>query len=368
MKVLHICNNFLASAVHQDMTSSLRQRDIKNVVFAPVLSLEGRVTPSDGEYAVKCVNRFDRYAFYHKQAKIYRALQKTVPVESFDLVHTHSVFSDGNAALRLKRERKLPYLVTVSNTDLNAFFRLRRLLRKRGILILREAAYIVFISEAYRQALFQRYIPPRYRDELFEKTVVIPFGIDNFWFDHIWNGEKRLLPDNQLRLLYIGNVCENKNIEGILAAGRLLQTKGWDVSLTVAGEILSQKVFRKMRHADFVTYVGVQPKEALIEYYRQSDIFVMPSFTETFGLVYAEALSQGVPIIYSQGQGFDGQFPEGYVGYHADPHSAESVAAAIDRVAEAYDTIQKHCVSAAQKFSWEAIARQYQALYEQILS
>jgi glycosyltransferase involved in cell wall biosynthesis len=67
----------------------------------------------------------------------------------------------------------------------------------------------------------------------------------------------------------------------------------------------------------------------LIDIYRANDIFVMPSFTESFGLVYAEAISQGLPVVYSIGQGFDRQFPEGEVGYHADPNSAQSVADAI---------------------------------------
>ena len=40
-----------------------------------------------------------------------------------------------------------------------------------------------------------------------------------------------------------------------------------------------------------------------------NDIFVMPSVTELL-LVYAEAMSQGLPVIYTRGQGFDGQFEE----------------------------------------------------------
>jgi len=44
----------------------------------------------------------------------------------------------------------------------------------------------------------------------------------------------------------------------------------------------------------------------------------MPSITETFGLVYAEALSQGLPVLYTRGQGFDRQFEEGEVGYAVD--------------------------------------------------
>ena len=51
----------------------------------------------------------------------------------------------------------------------------------------------------------------------------------------------------------------------------------------------------------------------------------MLSIMETFGLVYAEAMSQGLPIIYTKGQGFDEQFDEGKVGYHADCFNIEEI-------------------------------------------
>lgn len=51
-------------------------------------------------------------------------------------------------------------------------------------------------------------------------------------------------------------------------------------------------------------------KKQLREAFSISDIFVMPSKPETFGLVYVEALSQGLPILYAKGEGFDGYFDE----------------------------------------------------------
>lgn len=44
-------------------------------------------------------------------------------------------------------------------------------------------------------------------------------------------------------------------------------------------------------------------KTKIIDVYRDSDIFVMPSKFETFGLVYVEALTQGLHLIYTKGQG-----------------------------------------------------------------
>lgn len=369
MKVLHICNNYIMSTVHQEMANASRALGTQNTVFVPLPDLagNGRVTLGEGEYAVKCVSRADRYFYYRKQEKIYQALRKTVSPEKFDLIHTHCVFSDGNNALRLKRELGIPYLVTVNNTDLNAFFRLRKLLHSRGMEILREASYIIFISESYRKSLFQKYVPNALQKELYEKTRIIPFGLDSFWLDNPCREEKILSNAQQLRLFYAGTIDQNKNIGVTLQAMELLRRKGWDVTLTAAGAAAMPALLKRLSKNTSFQYVGPQPKEKLIEYYRQSDLFVMPSLTETFGLVYAEALSQGLPIIYSQGQGFDGQFPEGYVGFSANPRSAESIAEAIEQTAANYAALQKNCTAAARKFDWSTIAAQYQALYEQMI-
>lgn len=368
MKVLHICNNYTCSTVHQEMVNASRALGIQNTVFAPVLDLAGagRVTLGEGEYAVRCVSRTDRYFYYHKQEKMYRALRKTVSPEEFGLIHTHCVFSDGGIALRLKREQGIPYLVTVNNTDLNGFFRLCRPLRGRGIEILREASFIVFISEAYRRSLFQKYIPEALREELYEKTRIIPFGINRFWLDKLRREERALPEGRRLRLCYAGNIDRNKNAGMTLRAMELLRQKGWDVTLTAAGWAADPSVLRELSKDGAFQYTGPQPKEELIETYRRNDIFVMPSLMETFGLVYAEALSQGLPIVYSRGQGFDGQFPEGYAGFSCDPRSAESIADAVGRTAADYGTLQGNCAAAALKFDWSAIAAQYRALYEQM--
>ena len=93
-------------------------------------------------------------------------------------------------------------------------------------------------------------------------------------------------------------------------------------------------------------------KEEVIKYYNQSDIFVMPSLHETFGLVYAEALSQGLPIIYSQGQGIDGFFTEGQVGYHVRSKHPEDIVKAVEDIVSSYDVISSRAKEASQFFSF----------------
>ncbi|MBZ2174079.1 glycosyltransferase [Schnuerera sp. xch1] len=88
----------------------------------------------------------------------------------------------------------------------------------------------------------------------------------------------------------------------------------------------------------FIKYISYCQKE-LVNHYRDPDIFVMSSKYGTFGLVYAEAMSQGLPVIYIRGQGFDGQVNEGEVGYSVQYDSAEEIAKRIEDILDNYENI-----------------------------
>ena len=95
---------------------------------------------------------------------------------------------------------------------------------------------------------------------------------------------------------------------------------------------------------------------------------MLPSLTESFGLVYAEALTQGLPVIYSAGQGFDQQFPEGFVGYHVNPLSPEDIVCQIQQVIKEYDSLQPHCGEAAAQFSQDAVCACSEAYYREAVN
>ena len=89
----------------------------------------------------------------------------------------------------------------------------------------------------------------------------------------------------------------------------------------------------------------------------------MPSLTETFGRVYAEAMSQGVPIIYTRGQGFDGFFPEGEVGFSVDPHDPEEIADRVEDIVNDYNVMSCNCLRNCRLFDWNIIAENLIDLY-----
>ncbi len=326
----------------------------------------GIVSPTSDVTVSECFQKWDKLVFDFKQQKICKAAEKLFDIKCFDIIHAYTLFTDGNCARKLSKKYSVPYVVAVRNTDVNDFFRKMIHLRGRGVKIMLDAKAVFFLSEAYRSQVFDKYVPKKYHEELKKKTYIIPNGIDDFWFENI--SEKENIIEKPLKLMYAGRIDRNKNIPSIQKAISILSQKGIDATLTVVGKVADKKLFDEIKNDPNTTCLDPLPKEKLIEIYRKHNIFVMPSFTESFGLVYAEAMSQGLPVIYSKNQGFDGQFPEGTVGYHVDAHDVSDVACGIEKLTEDFENIKKNVVSCAKVFNWLEITDIYDKIYKTILS
>lgn len=81
-------------------------------------------------------------------------------------------------------------------------------------------------------------------------------------------------------------------------------------------------------------------------------------------MVYLEAMSQGVPVLYTRGQGFDGQFPEGEVGYSVVCGDVAQQAERLGDVLRGYEARSARCVARAAAYAWPEIAKRWMALYQ----
>ncbi len=363
MKVLHINRNYLTSPLHQVMMRHLNNlEEIDSHVFAPTDSAsEAVIKPDENVYVSECFKKRDRLIFDLKQKKIIKAIENAYDLDEFSCIHAYTLFTDGNSAMVLSKKYSIPYIVAVRNTDVNDFFKKLPFMRKRGIEILKHASVICFLSETYRKEVFNKYIPLKLHDYLLKKTCIIPNGIDDFWLKNQFT-EKRLI-HNPLKLIYAGRIDNNKNIETTLKAMKVLENKGYSSQLTVVGGISDNKLFKRISQNPHLIYKQAVPKEKLIEIYRDNDIFVMPSHTESFGLVYAEALSQGLPVIYTKGQGFDGQFAEGKIGYHVNDLDPSDISEKILNVIKQFERLTNNINGVCEKFSWDDIAKKYYTIY-----
>lgn len=369
MRVLHINSNYIWTRLHQSMIEHLNATDIESDVFVPTYfdRPKGVIKPNKNVIVSECFRKCDRLLFDYKQSKIAKMIDKTYDIKSYNCIHAYTLFTDGNSAMKLSKKYSVPYFVAVRNTDVNLFFNKMFFLRKRGLEILTNASAIFFLSKTYRDQVIGKYVPKAIKEYIYNKSYIIPNGIDDFWFNNI--GSPKAKPEKmKINLLQIGDINQNKNILTTIKVIDVLKSKGYEIKLDVAGKIKDQSIFNKIRDLDFVNYLGYKSKEELINIYRNNDIFLLPSIRETFGLVYAEAMSQGLPVIYTEGQGFDGQFKDGEIGYAVDCFNSIEIADKIMQIVENYKLLSQNCINLCRKFKWRDIAEKYSTIYYKALS
>lgn len=371
VRVLHINCNYMTTVLHQTMIEHLNEVGVDSQVFAPVYDAKQAViTPHSNVIVSECFKKWDRLHFGYKQKKIIAALEMSADMSRFDCIHAYTLFTDGNCAMRISEKYHIPYVVAVRSTDMNDFLRLKPWLRGRAVEIMEKASAVFFLSERYRTDMFNKHVPEEKKESIYAKTRVIPNGIDDFWLNAVpekKNAEQmERIRNKQINLIVAGRVNRNKNQLTLAQAVNVLNERGHSARLVVVGKSEDDEVLNQLTRSGFVTYLPSQPKEKLIDQYRQNDIFVLPSYQETFGLVYAEAMSQGLPVLYSKGQGFDGQFPEGEVGYAIDPKSPEDIADKVCAVCDGYEDIHCRVPELARVFNWADIVGTYKEIYSAI--
>jgi len=369
MKVLHLCTGFLDRPLYDKLFIALQTINISNDVLA--LKIQNTRSYPERPYKLKIIDKsfsiFDRVFYFGKQKVIRNATFKLFSINDYDLVHAHTLFSSGYVAFKIYETTNTPYIVTLRNTDINVFFRYLPHLRFIGRNILNNSSRIIFLSPSYRNNVVTKYFTREEKAKVLEKSVILPNGIDNVFLDNKPT-EVKEVNINNIRLIYIGEIKPNKNIEATIKACKLLISEGYNVRYTIVGEVFRRKYYRLFKRYDFISYHENCSKQELIKYLRHSDIFVMPSKLETFGIVYPEAMSQGLPLIYSKGQGFDGHFEDGVVGFSVKCTNSEEIKNKIIELYNNYKTVSSNCIKYSERFRWSSIAGEYSNIYNEVIN
>ncbi|MBS4539280.1 glycosyltransferase [Clostridium sp. D2Q-11] len=374
MQLLHICSYYVGNQLYKNLVSKLSSEGINQEIFIPIKSNEhigkNQISPKIdiiNYYYSNILNKYDRFLFYNKTKKQMKEVEKSVLAnKKIDFIHAHTIFSDGGTAYKLYEKYGINYIVNVRNTDINYFYKyaihLRPLMRK----ILLNSSGVVFISHAYKEKVF-KLLPSKIISQIQNKCYVIPNGIDNYWIKNI-SVEKRYSKKGQVNLLFIGQINKNKNLKSVILTCKELRRKGYDCFLHVIGngplESKSRQLCKKLDISDSVIFHGyIKDKEKISEIMESCDIFIMPSYKETFGLVYIEAMSRGLPVIYTQGEGIDGFFKEGEVGFVVKPNSTSDISKKVELILKNYKDISSNCIRESCQFDWEKIALEYKGIY-----
>lgn len=175
-------------------------------------------------------------------------------------------------------------------------------------------------------------------------------------------------------VLFVGRIQPLKGVD--IAVQALAQLSSRDATLMIVGGASGQEgsaeVARVMSMidglglTDRVVFVDPQPHYALSTYYRAADVLVMPSRSESFGLVALEAAACGVPVVAAAVGGLRTLVQDGVTGYLIDDRDATLYAEAIDRILR--DPSHRAALGAAagvtaSRYPWSGLAGRLRRVY-----
>lgn len=372
MKILYIAEDLFNSTVHTDLCNSLGQMNDVYVTGYEVdryrdtrqrLLKAPNTETISYKLPINCRLRY-KWDFNFKIKIKFKYIVENSDVKKFDLVHASTLFSDGAVAYKLYKKYGIPYIAAIRGTDVNLYFKYFIHLWPLAYKIISNAKKIIYISSSMKYNLNNNLSFSMFRNILNEKTCIIPNGISNIWINDLNNASE--INHNAHSIIYIGRFNKNKNVERLIKAVQTLKQKFPDLKLTLVGgggNRHSNIVKLVDKNPDILNYVGfINDKNKLKLLLRANSIFAMVSHSETFGLVFIEALSQGLKVLMTQNQGIDHLFKE-KIGETVNSYSLKSIKNGLNKLLcnnDIYTIPYKEIIS----MSWNNIANQYYNQYK----
>lgn len=286
-----------------------------------------------------------------------KSIRGILSQNKIDVVHAQFIFTDGLLAYALKKKYNIPYIIT-THTEMKYFGSF--LSRKLALLVLRNAYAITPLNQ--RNADY-------YKSLGLKRVELIPIGIDKEFYTGNYSAPK----NDTFRILTVGELIKLKNIDKILLAVASLRSS-CNIRLTIAGKGSEEGPLRlladKLGISDIVDFLGFVPYETIPKIMATHDLFVLPSYPETFGRVYFEAMASGLPVICAINSGIYGYFPELVDQYAVNPDNPEDLTARIRYFADHREVtarLGQQAKTIMTEYTWESIAKHIRTLYKQAI-
>jgi glycosyltransferase involved in cell wall biosynthesis len=310
--------------------------------------------------------------FYSASVGLGRWLKDNI--EAFDVVHAHALFSfPPVAAAFLARRAGVPYILRPLGVLARYGMTQQHPFRKKVSFTLIERRLIESASAVH----FTSSAEQAEAEALGLKCngVVVPLGIDLSGLTKSTIASRKL--SGAFNLLYLSRIDRKKNIEGLLHAMRIVLSKKTDVVLSIAGDgdlkyvHTLKSLVRDLAIGDHVKWLGYVEGERKADILAAASVFVLPSYSENFGIAVVEALAVGLPCLTSRGVAISGEIENAGAGIVVGTAPAE-IAVGIEKILSNERGISAMSVAAralaANAFSMDAMGARLEVLYRDILT
>ena len=374
MKILHLTYD-LRDRLNREKTTAVGDLIEQSKKFADALTVDLLRVQSFNEEIVKLVskdhlmlNSFGLpFGILLKQnlnratKKIITADQeKIIQLKSANLIHAHKLTYEGYIGYHLSKKLNLQLITSIRQTDFQVLKYkphmrtiYKNILKQCRIIFYLVPFMIDVLEQKLGKAFFESYVAP--------KLEFLPNIIRKQPVNHVNPDKKKYL----LTVLRMTRESANrKNIKRLFQAISELDILPLKLKIIGDGDYFPvvkswAKRYRVERRVEFV---GAIKNDDIDRYFADASAFVLPSKSESFGMVYAEALFCGTPILYSKKTGFDGLFEN--VGVAVDPFSVISIKNGLNDIIENNEfyrhTIQQYISNGSFNiFSAESVRERY---------
>lgn len=305
----------------------------------------------------------------------------------YDLIHAH-FFMSAQVAMNIKRRLNIPFVVTF-----HALGHVRRV--HQGECDRFPAERLEIEAQAVYEADHIIAECPQDKDDLLNyyqadasRISIVPCGFSSEEFSPINQQIARRilkLPQDECILLQLGRMVPRKGIDNVIRAlGCLKQAGIKRIKLVVVGgksehlpssgcqEYKRLKTLANDLNIDAdVIFTGQRSRSNLRLYYAAASIFITTPWYEPFGITPLEAMACGTPVIGSNVGGIKYSVIDEFTGLLVPPDNPAALAAAILKLAQDPDLIDKYSTNALkhvnEHFTWEKVTDRVASLYSHLL-
>lgn len=287
----------------------------------------------------------------------------------YDVLNTHFAIPTGPTGVTLSKMFSTPQVVTIIGGDIydptkrfspsnNPF--LHAVVRR----VLDSSSHVVAISEDIERRAREDY---RCRRDI----EVIHYGLATPTFE-IKSRTQLGIPEGDIVLIFVGRLIRRKALGDLLLALSKVDDPRFRLLIIGDGpeECRLRDLAKRLRVSQRIDFLGPIWGEPKFQYLAASDIFVLPSVHEGFGLVFLEAMYCGLPVIASSSGGQTDFLRDGETGFLVPVGDVETLAERISRLGS--DEPLRREISEfnrqyVKSFDIADVARRYEALFSAVI-
>ncbi|WP_407269715.1 glycosyltransferase family 4 protein [Radiobacillus sp. PE A8.2] len=271
--------------------------------------------------------------------------------KNYTCTHAHFLLLDGYISYYLYKKYNIPYVLTVRD-ETNIFNKL--ILRTIGQRILNNASVLLTTNVVNKNKL----------EKFTNKDIkIITHGIEQ--------NNLHFYPDvnKKIRITTVCKLNPGKKIDILINALKNIKDK--DYILNIIGDGPEYDYLKSIAHGVKCNFLGNLKHNEVIEHLKASDIFVLPSESESFGRVYIEALASSNAVIAVEDTGVYGLFEHDKEILYMKKNSTESLQELLTILLNDQNKIRSLKIngykSIIKDFTWESIAEKYYYIYTSLL-